>query len=183
MRAAVAGVAAAALLAGCGSDVDSGGLSTGDRDAAQAAMDALQRSNIPRQLVNFTSTAGLAPAACRVRLETRSPHTFRVYIFWIPYVGAQSYIWLNMKIAENTARDTFHVGTAAPVLPSGTLSADRKSVARGSQDYDTPLARYGPRQAERNRRVLMAHAGNVFTKPGAKCQILQNGYLRLLPNE
>jgi hypothetical protein len=179
---AVLGVAAAAFLAGCGSDVDSGGLSAGDRNAAQAAMDALQQSNIPRQLVNFTSTAGLAPATCRIRLESRSPHTFRVYIFWIPYVGSQSYIWLDMKLAEDTARDRFHVGTEAPVLPSGTLSPDRKTVAPGSLDYDTPLARYGPRQAERNRRVLMAHGGNVFSKPGAKCQVLQNGYLRLVPN-
>jgi hypothetical protein len=28
----------------------------------------------------------------------------------------------------------------------------------------------------------MAHGGNVFSKPGAKCQVLQNGYLRLVPN-
>ena len=28
----------------------------------------------------------------------------------------------------------------------------------------------------------MAHAGDVFTKPEAQCQVLKNGDLRLLPD-
>jgi hypothetical protein len=144
-------------------------------------MDVLQDTNIPRQLINFTSTAGLAPATCRVHVQSRDPHTFRLYIFWIPYLGAQSYIWLNATIAPDKARDRFHVETEAPVLPGGTLTPDRKDIIPGSADYDTPLALYGPQQVEKNRQVLRAHAGNVFAKPRAKCQVLQNGYLRLVP--
>lgn len=177
------GIVGVASLAGCGSGgVDSGGLSAGDRKAAQAALDALQNSNISLQLINLSATALTAPTTCRVHLESRKQSTFKVYVFWVPYIGSQTYTWLNMTITKDASRDKFHLGTAPPVLPGGLLTPGGKSVARGSADYDTPLSLYGPQQARRNRQVLMAHAGNVFAKPGAKCQVLKNGYLRLMPN-
>jgi hypothetical protein len=74
---------------------DSGGFSAADRNAAQTAMNSLQTSNIPTQLINLSATAGLAPAACQVHLVSTKPHTFKVYVFWIPYVGPQSYSWLD----------------------------------------------------------------------------------------
>jgi hypothetical protein len=182
LRLAVVAIASAAALAGCGGGVDSGGLTAGDRSAAQAAMDALQTSNIPAQLVDLTATAGLAPAACQVHLESKDPSTFKVYVFWIPYIGPQSYSWLDMTITKDASLDKFHLGTAASVLPGGDQLPGGAAVAPAMPDYDTPLSQYGPQQAKVNERVLMAHAGNVFTKPEAKCQVLMNGYLRLMPN-
>jgi hypothetical protein len=182
-RPALLTIACATLLTGCGGGgKDAGGLTAGDRDAAQAAMDALHGTNIPLQLVNLTSTAQRPPAACRVHLETRKPGTFTVYVFWTPYTGVQSYTWLNMRLTKDKTRDTFHLGTAAPVLPGGVLSTDKRSVVPGSIDYDTPLAGYGPQQDRKNRRVMLANAGDAFAKPGASCQVLMNGSLRLVPN-
>ncbi len=175
-------IAGAVTLAGCGSGVDSGGLTAADRNAAQRAMNALQGSNIPLQLINLTATARQAPAVCRVHLASRKPRTFNVYVFWIPYLGVQSYTWLNMTITADPSRDRFHLGTAATALPGGVLTRDGKTVAAGTADFDTPLALYGPDQVRKNNQVLVAHGGNVFSSPGAKCQVLANGYLRLLPN-
>ena len=102
-RLALTGVACMAVLAGCGGK-DSGGLTVEDRNAAQLAMNALQTSNIPTVILNLTSTAGLVPATCRVRLESRDPHTFKVYLFWIPYVGPSAYSWLDMTITRTRTK-------------------------------------------------------------------------------
>ena len=37
-------------------------------------------------------------------------------------------------------------------------------------------------QAEKSRELLEAHAAGTFAKPGAGCQVLMNGDLRLVPN-
>ncbi len=177
---ALAAVSGAAALAGCGSTSESSGLSAADRNAAQAAMNALQHTGIPRQLVEVTRAARLAPAACRVHPESGSSNTFKVYIFWVPYIGPATYTWLHMSIGKDVRQDTFHLGAAEPVLPGGMLSANGRSVLSRTQDYDSPLSAYGSQQARENKRVLMAHAGTVFSKPGANCEVLKNGYLRLV---
>jgi hypothetical protein len=46
----------------------------------------------------------------------------------------------------------------------------------------TVLSRYGPQQARKSHKTLVAHGGDAFAKPGATCQLLTNGSLRLLPN-
>jgi hypothetical protein len=170
-------------LAGCGSNaVDSGGLNAGDRTAAQSALDSLQNSNIPFQLVAITKWVQRVPAACRVRLVSRNPSTLKVYVFWIPYLAAESYVWLNMKVTDDPRTSTFHFGTSEPVLlPGGRLSPDGRTVNPRSVDT-TILSRYGPQQARKSRQLLTSHGGDVFAKPGASCQVLQNGSLRLLPN-
>ena len=180
-RLGLAGLAGAVALAGCGGGVDSGGLSAGDRKAAQAAMDGLQGSNITTQLVSLSTTAGRVPAACRVHLESRDPLTFKVYVFWIPFIGPQAYTWLQMTLTKNVSEDRFHLGTAEAVSPSGVQLANGEIVAPSASNYD-PLSMGGKRQEQRNRRALKAHAGDVFSKPGANCQVLMNGYLRLVPN-
>jgi hypothetical protein len=169
-------------LAGCGSDaVDSGGLTAPDRKAAQTALDGLRNSNISDQLVTITKWVQSAPAACRIRLVSRNPNTFKVYVFWIPWLAAEPYVWLNMRVTDNPRTSTFHLGNVEPILPGGRLKLDRRSVKPGSVDT-TLLSRYGPQQAKKSREILVAHGGDVFAKPGAKCQLLQNGSLRLLPN-
>ena len=172
------------VLVSCGSgEVDPGGLTGDDRSAAQVAMNAIQNSNIPRVLLALSYRAGHPPAACRVHLASRTPRTFRVYVFWVPFIEAQSYTWLNMTLGESASDDKFHMGAQAvnPVGVRPTGSDHGKTIE--SPNYDTPLSAYGSRQESMNKHVLMAHSGNAFAKPGANCEVLKNGYLRLLPNE
>src|SRR5689334_11297919 len=132
---AIAALAAVCALAGCGSSgVDSGGLTAGDRKSAQAALDALHGSNIALQVVTTTKIVESTPAACRVHLLSKSPATFRVYVFWIPWLGSEAYTWLDMKVTKDPANDTFLMGTAKPVLPGGLLTANGRSVDPFSQD-------------------------------------------------
>jgi hypothetical protein len=173
----------ALALAGCTShSVDSGGLTAHDRTAAQGAMDELRNSNISLQLVSLTRFVQNAPAACRIHLVSRNPSTYEVYVFWIPYLAAEPYVWLNMKVTKDPATSTFHLGTSEPVLlPGGRLSANGRAVNPTSVDT-TVLSRYGPQQARKSHQTLVAHGGDVFAKPGARCQLLTNGSLRLVPN-
>jgi hypothetical protein len=168
-------------LAGCGSDsADSGGLTAHDRTAAQRAMDELQNSNIPLQLVAITRWVQKVPTACRIHLVSRN--TYEVYVFWIPYLAAEPYVWLNMKVTNDPRTSTFHLGTSEPVLlPGGRLSSNGRAVNPRSVDT-TVLSRYGPLQARKSHKTLVTHGGDVFAKPSATCQLLTNGSLRLLPN-
>jgi len=179
---AVLVVACVVALTGCGGGgVDSGGLSAGEGTDARAAIASLQGSNITRQLLNITETLQSIPSACRVHLVSRDPSTFRVYVFWIPWLGSESYTWLDMTITKEGSKGTFRLGTEKPVLPGGRLLNDGRSIDPYSIDTNL-LSRYGPQQARKNREVLRAHAGDTFAKPGASCQLLKNGSLRLLPN-
>src|SRR4051812_12428123 len=91
-RLLIAVAAGVLALAGCASDgVDSGGLTTGERNAAQSALDGLRSSNISFQLVTITQWVENVPAACRVRLVSRNPNTFEVYVFWTPWLAAEPY--------------------------------------------------------------------------------------------
>ena len=137
------------MLAGCGEGVDSGGLTANDRNAAQAAMDALQASNISRQLVTLSNTAGRAPAACRVRLESKNPATFEVYVFWVPYIGPLSYTWLNMRIEKNVAEDKFHLGSAEVLrrqLRGGAALELRASSTGGARTGARIMRYHGSRE-------------------------------------
>ncbi len=87
-----------------------------------------------------------------------------------------------MTITKDSAKDKFHLGAQEAVLPGGLQLANGQVVAPTFSEYDTPLSQLGKRQRLKNARVLLAHAGDVFTKPTARCQVLMNGYLKLLPN-
>lgn len=183
VRLALVAMGSAAMLAGCGGGADSGGLTAGDRKAAQASMDALQTSSVPTTILNLTSTAGQIPAACRVHLISTKPRTFKVYLFWIPYVGPQSYSWLDLTITKNASQDRFHMATAPSVLPGGAGLGGGIAPVAGNIEYDRPLTfTLGSDYKRITQAELKKHAGNVFSKPGARCQVLMNGYLRLLPN-
>jgi len=158
---ALAGLAGAIGLTSCGGNAaDSGGLTAGERRDAQLAMNALQRSNIPLQLVGLTTVAGLAPAACRVHLVSRRPNVFKVYVFWVPFERTRPYSWLEMTITKDPTRDAFHLGTARPGAKGAGLRARTRI----------------------DNRVIQDHAGGAFATPGARCQVLRNGYLKLLAN-
>jgi hypothetical protein len=180
-RLALVAVASVALLTGCGTD--SGGLTIEDRNAAQLAMNALQGSNIPTVILNLTSTAGQIPETCRVHLESRDPHAFKVYIFWIPYIGPAGYTWLDMTITKDPTQDKFKQGSAPSELEGGAGLGGRGVAPLA--DYDHPLKfTLGSRYKSVTQGVLKANApANVFSKPGAWCQVMKNGGLRLLPND
>jgi hypothetical protein len=144
-------------------------------------VESLQDSNISDQLVTITRWVQSVPAACRIRLVSRNPSTFKVYIFWIPWLAAAPYVWLNMNLTDDPRTSTFHLGTAQPVLPGGRLKRDGRTVNRASVDT-TLLSRYGPEQARKSRQILVANGGDVFAKPGARCQVLENGSIRLIPS-
>ena len=178
------GAAAGALLltlslAGCtGDGADSGGLTSPERKTAQRALDTLQDSNISTQLVTITRWVQSPPAACRVRLVSENPNTYKVYVFWIPWLAAAPYVWVNMKLTDDPQTSTFHLDSAQPVLPGGRLNRDGRTINRGSVDT-TLLSRYGAPQAKKGRQILVANGGDVFAKPSAACQLLENGSLRL----
>jgi len=161
---------------------DSGRLTAQERQDAQSALDGLQNSNISLQLVSITKWVQSVPAACRVGLVSRNPTTFEVYVFWIPWLAAEPYAWLNMNLTNDPRTSTFHLGTVEPVLSGGRLERNGRKISPGSIDT-TLLSRYGPQQARKGREILAAHAGGVFAKPGAICQVLQNGSLRLVSNK
>ncbi|HTZ06480.1 MAG TPA: hypothetical protein VMB53_12145 [Gaiellaceae bacterium] len=161
-------------------NVDSGGLTARERAAAQSAMDALQNSNIPLQLVTISRWVQGVPATCRVRLVSQNPSRYQVYLFWVPWLAAEPYVWLNMNITGDLRTSTAHLGTAQPVLPGGRLKPNGQTINRLSVDT-TLLSLYGPQQAKKGRELMAAHGGGVFAKPGATCQVLKNGNLRLLP--
>ena len=143
-----------------------------ERKTAQSAMDTLQNSNISLQLVTITRWVQSAPAACRVRLVSRNPNTYKVYVFWIPWLAAAPYVWLNMNLTDDPRTSTFHLDTAQPVLPGGRLNRDGRTINRGSVDT-TLLSRYGPPQAKKSRQILVANGGDVFAKPGASVPAAQ----------
>jgi hypothetical protein len=182
-RLLIIAAACALALAGCGSSgADSGGLTAHDRTAAQGALDGLQNSNIPLQLTTITKWVQKVPATCRIHLVSKNPSAYEIYVFWIPYLAAEPYVWLNMKVTNNPRTSTFHLGTSDPVLlPGGRLNSTGRSVNQRSVDT-TVLSRYGAQQDRKNHKTLVVHGGDVFAKPSAKCQLLTNGSLRLLPN-
>jgi len=193
VRLLVVTAAGVLALAGCASHssdsgglaqgaVDSGGLTARERQAAQAALDGLQNSNISFQLLSITKWVQSVPAVCRVHLSSTSPTTFEVYVFWIPWLAAEPYAWLNMDLTTDPHTSTFHLGTVEPVLSGGRLERNGRTISPGSIDT-TLLSRYGPPQARKGREILTAHAGDVFSKPGAMCEVLQNGSLRLVRNK
>jgi hypothetical protein len=179
--AAVAGTLLLAVAA-CGGQggVDSGGLSSGDRSAVQAALNGLHGSNIPLQLVAISQNVQEPPSACRVHVTSEKPRMFHVYLFWTPWLAGEDYTWLTMTLAGKPSDDHFHLGSAHPVLPGGQLSANGRSVVPWTVDT-TLLSRYGPGQIRKTHQVMLANAGDTFSKPTASCEVLTNGDLRLLP--
>ncbi len=157
-----------------------GGFSAAERKAAQTALDGLQDSNISFQLATITTRwAQNVPATCRVGLVSRSSDRFKVYVFWVPWLAAEPYIWLNMDLRAEPG--TFSLGTTQPVLPGGRLTKNGRKVNRLSVDT-TLLARYGPEQAKKGRQIMAAHGRAVLALRGATCQVLKNGSLKILPS-
>jgi len=158
----------------------SSGLTADERADAQRAVDGLQDSNISLQLQTITTKwAQNPPATCRVGLVSRNPNRFKAYVFWVPWLAAEPYIWLNMDLTDGLHAGAFTLGTTQPVLPGGRLTRNGRSVNRLSVDT-TLLSRYGQEQVQKGREIMAAHGGDVLSSPGATCEVLKNGSLELL---
>jgi hypothetical protein len=179
---ALAGCSSHSVHSSAQSTVGSGPLTAGERQAAQSALDGLQNSNISLQLVSITKWVQSVPDVCRVGVVSRNPTKFQVYVFWIPWLAAEPYAWLNMNLTNDPKTSTFHLGTVEPVLSGGRLERNGRKISPGSIDT-TLLSRYGAQQAKKGQQILAAHANGVFAESGAMCQVLQNGSLRLVPNK
>ena len=143
----------------------SGGLTVQERNEAQSALDGLQKSNISFQLVAISRWLQRVPATCRVRLVSQNPSTYEVYVFWVPWLASNPYVWLDMNFKDDPQNGTFQLGATQPRLPVGGAL----------------LSQYGSEQARKGRELMLANAGGAFAKPGAACQVLKNGSLKLRP--
>jgi hypothetical protein len=156
MRVTLVGVATTVVLAGCGSgsaQVDRGGFTASDRKVAQAVLDTLRQTNIPTTLAVLTTAAATAPAVCKMHLVSAKPRTFKLFIFWIP------------SSLSPGATYTWLEATIGQQVLQDTFHI-------GHSDANAPKA-----------QVLKSHSGDAFSKPVEECQLLINGYLRLLADK
>ena len=138
-------------LAGCSSGVhssgltgqgavDSGGLTENERQAAQSALDELQNSNISFQVVSITKWVQSVPATCRIHLVSGNPATFEVYVFWIPWLAAEPYVWINMNVTNDPRASTFRLGAVQPVLAGWQAGAERSENQPGIDRHHLALS-------------------------------------------
>jgi hypothetical protein len=147
-----------AALAGCGGGghVDQGGFSAHDRVVAQLSLDTLEHTNIPNALISMASAADFPPAACFVHRLTTKPATFEVFVDWQPYNAYNAY--------ESKRGDYIFV--------DGTVSADANAAAFH--------VAYAASSVPALQAFALHQPKDVMTKPFEKCELLQNGYLRLV---
>lgn len=145
------------VLAACGSGsgVDGGGFTADQRTAAQAALDLLQRTGIPRSVVAISIQAGQAPTTCIV-LPTAAPERFTLVLAWKP--DRRAYIAVPQSVLEAT------IG---------------RSVA-GIRFHLTSFGGGGSNPAPEPARVAATLVRASLAKPAERCEVLENGHLRLV---
>jgi hypothetical protein len=145
------------VLAACGSgpSVDPGGFTADQRDAAQAALDRLGRTGIPSSLVAISIQAGQAPSTCIV-LPTAAADRFQLVIAWKPDRGAYK------NVAQSVLQATI------PRSASGIVSHVTSFGGGGTNPRPEPPA------------VAAAVVRASLAKPAERCEVLENGHLRLV---
>jgi hypothetical protein len=156
-RALALGAAAsigAAALAGCGSsEVDQGGFTASDRDAAAKVLGFLARTSVYTAARNMTLTQGALPTDCVVHIQSRKPLTFRVFMSWkstrpLAKVQAQAraYSWIDAVMGSAGVKSDYKLG-------SGN---------------------------ETSEAALLAQYRDVLQKPVERCLLLENQRFALL---
>jgi hypothetical protein len=154
---ALAAVVGAAALAGCGAGgVDRDGFTKSERRAAQDALAQLAQTSVYDAAREISLTEAHVPNACVVHIEKEKPLTFRVLMTWIPKEGALGGAGLRGERAYSWLE---------AVIGPDSIRGDY-SFHEGN---------------ERTRRALEAHYGDAFSKPVARCLVLQNQRFGLLP--
>jgi len=141
---------------GGGRATDSGGFTAAQRSAAQAALDLVQQTAIPRRVVALSFQAGTAPSTCTV-LPAATPGTFRLLLAWAP--DQPGYL----------------------TMPHSVLSAtiDETSAKKDSFDvttFRTRLGKAAPEPTGVNANFVRA----ALSKPAEQCDVLENGKLQLV---
>lgn len=157
MKAGRAAALAACVLAcaACGSkqSVDSGGFTADERKAAQAALDRLQQTMIPKTVVGVSIQSAQAPRICSVLLQPGSPGLFKLFVAWKPSAAAYRFVpqtLLEATIGQAKVKDVqYHVTTFGGRVPV-------------------------PASVE----ATLVRA--VESKPAERCEALENGQLRLV---
>ncbi len=155
MRLVMVGVAAVALLAGCGGGkVDAGGFTSSQFTAAKNALGVLGPTAVYDNALKTSLTFASPPTNCVVHIESTKPLTFRLFMTWIPDQSKlgkgteRPYSWLSAVIGTNGLKGdySFHSGN------------------------------------EVSEAALKAQYGTVFDKPVEKCLVLENRRFGLLPS-
>jgi hypothetical protein len=122
--------AATALVAGCGQAKDKGGFSSKDRAAAVAAMRVFSATGVQQAAETYTGEMG-QPTTCRIRLESRQQHRFRLYIQWTPKQGsAYGFTWLEAVSSNGLAQQSS--------LHSGTTETEKEASAHVGDALTSP---------------------------------------------
>jgi hypothetical protein len=142
----------------CGSKpkVDSGGFTAAERQAAQTALDLLQRTSIPRTVVATSFQSGQAPTTCVILPKAGAKGIFKLFVAWKPnrpdfMSVAQSALEATIGESSST-NDQFHItqfggGGLHPKPEPVNIAADFQRA--------------------------------VLAKPAETCEVLENGHLRL----
>jgi hypothetical protein len=150
--------ASVVALAGCGggSVVDAGGFTAAQRKAAQAALDRLGPTEIPRRVVAISFQDGQAPSVCLVVPVAGADGVFRLLLTWDSSKPA------FVTQAKTVLQATIHSASASRnrfrIFSYGGVGGKPESVSLASAVKRTTLAR-----------------------PAEQCQALANGTLRLAP--
>jgi hypothetical protein len=106
-----AAVVAVLALASCGggkTELDGGGFSADDREAAQKALAALGQTAVWTTAAKATYTQGFPPTKCVVHIQNRKPITFDVLMTWIPKRNANRlYTWLQALIGPDGVKGEY----------------------------------------------------------------------------
>jgi hypothetical protein len=135
--------------------VDSGGFTTAERNSAQAALDLLRKTSIPRTVVAISYQSGQAPTTCVVMPESGTEGAFKLFMAWKPtgdiYKSVPQNV-LEATIAEASSKgDRFHVSTFG-----------------GQYNLPEPAS------------VEASLVRAVLAKPAEQCEVLENGHLQLV---
>ena len=145
----------AALAAGCGGSakVDSTGFTTSERKAARNALAVLAQTSVYDAALKISLTQGQVPTRCVVHIEQTDPLNFKLFMTWVPNPDL---------VAKGYLRS---YAWLEAVIGKDGIKGDY-SFHQGN---------------ELNETDLKAHYSDAFTKPAAKCLVLQNRRFGLLP--
>jgi hypothetical protein len=154
-RWACAATAIAVLLTGCGGSGkrDSNGFTSSERQAARNALAVLAQTSVYDAALKISLTQAEVPTKCVVHIEQRKPLRFNLFMTWVPNPAV---------IAAGYKRS---YAWLQAVIGTAGVKGDY-SFHQGN---------------ELNQADLESHYGDAFSKPAAKCLVLENRRFGLLP--
>ncbi len=146
----------AATACGSAQSVDKGGFTSGERKAAQTALDLLQQTTIPRSVVAISYQSGQAPTTCIVLPKAGAPGVFDLFVAWKP--NRPDFMSVPQSVLLAT------IGEA-------TSKNDRFQITSFGGGGRHPK----PEPVSVEASLVRAE----LAKPAETCEVLENGHLRL----